>query len=45
MLQAHIMGRPSLNAFGAIVSTSHLVVKFVDIVENLVSIHGDRQTA
>ncbi|XP_025664789.1 uncharacterized protein [Arachis hypogaea] len=36
-----ILGRPSLNAFNAIVSTVHLCVKFLSQDNKVITIHGD----
>ncbi|XP_025660953.1 uncharacterized protein [Arachis hypogaea] len=38
-------GRPSLNAFNAIVSTVHLCVKFLSQDNKVVTIHGDQKEA
>ncbi|XP_016164959.1 uncharacterized protein LOC107607525 [Arachis ipaensis] len=40
-----ILGRPSLNAFNAIVSTVHLCVKFLSQDNKVVTIHGDQKEA
>ncbi|XP_057756244.1 uncharacterized protein LOC130975463 [Arachis stenosperma] len=38
-------GRPSLNAFNAVVSTVHLCVKFISQDNKVVTIHGDQKEA
>ncbi|XP_072080834.1 uncharacterized protein [Arachis hypogaea] len=40
-----ILGRPSLNAFGVIVSTIHLCVKFCSEVGTIATVHSDRKEA
>ncbi|XP_025652729.1 uncharacterized protein [Arachis hypogaea] len=40
-----ILGRPSLNAFNAIVSTVHLCVKFLSQDNKVITIHGDQKDA
>ncbi|XP_072058085.1 uncharacterized protein [Arachis hypogaea] len=40
-----ILGRPSLNAFGAIVSTVHLCVKFCSEAGTIATVHSDRKEA
>ncbi|XP_025702531.1 uncharacterized protein [Arachis hypogaea] len=40
-----ILGRPSLNAFNAIVSTVHLCVKFLSQDNKAITIHGDQKEA
>lgn len=37
-----ILSRPTLNAMGAIVSTSHLVVKFIKMDHRVVSVRGTK---
>jgi len=40
-----LLGRPSLNALGAIVSTPHLAMKFPSLTGDIVTIHVDQRTA
>ncbi|XP_016191477.1 uncharacterized protein LOC107632294 [Arachis ipaensis] len=40
-----ILGRPSLNAFNAVISTVHLCVKFISQDNKVVTIHGDQKEA
>lgn len=39
-----LLGRPSLNALGIVVSTSHLTMKFSPDVENIITVHADQRT-
>ena len=39
-----LLGRPSLNALGAIVSTPYLAMKFPSMVGDIVTIHVDQRT-
>lgn len=48
MSQVHIMlfwGRPTLNAFGVVVLTAHLVLTFLDANNTVVTLRGDQQAA
>lgn len=40
-----ILGRPSINLIGAIVSTPHLVLKFLDRHHRVVTVRGDQALA
>ncbi|XP_020239392.1 uncharacterized protein LOC109818356 [Cajanus cajan] len=40
-----LLGRPSLNALGAIVSTPHLAMKFPSAKGNILTIHADQKAA
>jgi len=40
-----LLGRPSLNTLGAIVSTPHLAMKFPSSSEDIITIHGDQRLA
>jgi len=40
-----LLGRPSLNQLGAIVSTPHLVMKFPSSEGDIITVHGDQKTA
>lgn len=38
-----ILGRPMLNAFGVVIATRQLVMKFLNASNRVVSIHGNQQ--
>jgi len=40
-----LLGRPSLNTLGAIVSTPHLAVKFLSTSKDIITIHEDQRLA
>jgi len=40
-----LLGRPSLNQLGAIVSTVHLAMKFPSSEGEIITVHGDQKTA
>ena len=40
-----LLGRPSINALGAIVSTPHLAMKFPSPQGDIITIHGDQRAA
>ena len=40
-----LLGRPSLNALGAIVSTPHLAMKFPSPSRDILTVHGDQRVA
>jgi len=40
-----LLGRPSLNHLGAIVSTIHLAMKFPSSEGEIITVHGDQKTA
>ena len=40
-----LLGRPSLNAIGAIVSTPHLAMKFPSPSGDILTVHGDQKAA
>ncbi|XP_027931921.1 uncharacterized protein LOC114187764 [Vigna unguiculata] len=40
-----LLGRPSLNTLGAVVSTPHLAMKFPSPSNDILTIHGDQQLA
>ena len=50
MVEAHtsynvLLGRPSLNTLGAVVSTPYLAIKFLSALGNIINIHGDQKLA
>jgi len=40
-----LLGRPSLNTLGVVVSTPHLAMKFPSLSDDILTIHGDQQLA
>jgi len=40
-----LLGRPSINALGVIVSTPHLAMKFPSPQGDIITVHGDQRTA
>jgi len=40
-----LLGRPSLNSLGAVVSTPHLALKFPSASGDIITVHGDQKAA